>query len=100
MSKLFNRPWRISEREAVPESLFHERRRLLKAAGLGGLEFAAPIPSACGPARDAAIIGAQENPPAPGLYPALRNPRFASDRAPTDEAYAASYNNFYELERL
>ena len=97
MSRLFNRPWKISECEAVPESLFHERRQLLKAASLAGLGFAGLIPSACGPARDAAIIGAQENPPAPELYPAFRNPRFPLDRALTDEAYAASYNNFYEF---
>src|SRR5919106_616586 len=51
----------------------------------------------CGPAKDAPQIGAQENPPAPELYPALRNVRFKLDSSITDEAYAASYNNFYEF---
>jgi sulfoxide reductase catalytic subunit YedY len=98
MAKLFVPPsWRIPEHEATPESVFHQRRYLLKAAGLAGLGLAALLPNACGPARDAATIGAQENPPAPELYPAQRNPRYPLDRALTGEAYAASYNNFYEF---
>ena len=98
MAKLFvHRSWQIPEREATPESAFHQRRSLLKAAGFVGLGLAGLIPGACGPARDAAIIGAQENPPAPDLYPAPRNPRYPLDRALTEEAYAASYNNFYEF---
>lgn len=98
MSKLFDhRSWKIPEREATPESVFHERRYLLKAAAFVGLGLAGLIPSACGPARGAAIIGAQENPPAPELYPARRDSRYPLDRALTDEAYAASYNNFYEF---
>jgi sulfoxide reductase catalytic subunit YedY len=98
MSLFFIHPkWRIPEREAISESLFHRRRSLLKAAGFAGLGLAGLIPAACGPSRDAAIIGAQENPPAPELYPAPRNSRYPLDRALTDEAYAASYNNFYEF---
>jgi methionine sulfoxide reductase catalytic subunit len=98
MSKIFHfRSWKIPEREATPEAVFQNRRRLLKTAGLLGLGVAGLIPSACGPDRDAAIIGAQENPPAPERYPAVRNPRFPLDRAVTDEAVAASYNNFYEF---
>ena len=98
MSKLFvHRSWRIPEREATPESVFQQRRSLLKAVGFVGLGLAGLIPSACGPAGDAAVIGAQENPPAPELYPVPRNSRYPLDRALTDEAYAASYNNFYEF---
>ena len=94
---LVRRAWRIPEGKVTPESVFHERRHLLKTAGLVGLGLAGLAPSACGPARDAALIGAQENPPAPELYPAPRNPRYPLDRALTEEAYAASYNNFYEF---
>jgi methionine sulfoxide reductase catalytic subunit len=90
-------PWALPERQATPEAIFLERRRLLKRAGLVGLGLIGLAPSACGPAKDAALIGAQENPPAPELYPASRNARFTLDRSLTDEAYAASYNNFYEF---
>ena len=62
-----------------------------------GLAAVTGTSAACGPAKDAAIIGAQENPPAPDLYPAARNPGFVLDRPVTDEAYSAAYNNFYEF---
>jgi sulfoxide reductase catalytic subunit YedY len=98
MAKPFlHRSWQIPERQATAESVFQRRRSLLKAAGFVGLGLAGLIPSACGPARDSAIIGAQENPPAPELYPAPRTLRYPLDRALTEEAYAASYNNFYEF---
>jgi len=98
MAKIFvRRSWHIPERQATPEAVFHQRRYLLKTAGIVGLGLAGMMPGACGPARDAAVIGAQENPPAPELYPAPRNPRYPLDRALTEEAYAASYNNFYEF---
>jgi sulfoxide reductase catalytic subunit YedY len=76
---------------------FRQRRQLLKAAGFIGLSLAGIIPSGCGPAKDAAIIGAQEQPPARDLYPTHRDARFVLDRPLTEEVYAASYNNFYEF---
>jgi len=91
------RPWHIPENAVTPERIFRERRQLLKAAGFLGLGLVGIIPTACGPARDAAMIGAQENPPGVDLYPARRSARFVLDRPVTDEAYAASYNNFYEF---
>jgi sulfoxide reductase catalytic subunit YedY len=98
MSKLLYRPfWKVRARDVTPEAVFRERRRFLHAAGHIGLSFAALAFPGCGPTRDAAIIGAQENPPASELYPAPRNPNFRLDRPLTDEAYAASYNNFYEF---
>ena len=98
MSKILHRrPWQIREANVTPESVFADRRRLLKAAGLFSLGMAGLIASGCGPAKDAAMIGAQENPPAPELYPARRDRQFSLDRPLTDEVYAASYNNFYEF---
>jgi sulfoxide reductase catalytic subunit YedY len=76
---------------------FRERRQLLKTAGFIGLGLAGIIPSGCGPAKDAATIGAQEHPPARDLYPTRHDTRFVLDRPPTEEVYAASYNNFYEF---
>jgi sulfoxide reductase catalytic subunit YedY len=98
MAQFINRcPWRIPESSITPESIFRQRRQLLKAAGFIGLSLAGIIPSGCGPAKDAAIIGAQEQPPARDLYPTRRDARFVLDRPLTEEVYAASYNNFYEF---
>ncbi|MGH7873423.1 MAG: protein-methionine-sulfoxide reductase catalytic subunit MsrP [Candidatus Binatia bacterium] len=91
------RPWEISERAVTPEAVFRQRRQLLKAAGLFGLGVASGFCVGCGPAADAARIGAQESPPGADLYPAQRNSRFTLDRPITAEAYPASYNNFYEF---
>ena len=90
-------PWQLAERELTPEKFFHQRRQLIKSAGLIGFGIASGMLSACGPAEDAARIGAQETPPGLDLYPARRNPQFVLDRPVTSEAYAASYNNFYEF---
>jgi sulfoxide reductase catalytic subunit YedY len=94
---LAHRPWQIPEHEATPEAVFRQRRSLLKAAGIAALGSIGLLPSGCGPAPDAALIGKQDNPPAPELYPARRNSTYPLDRPLTDEAYAASYNNFYEF---
>lgn len=89
--------WLIRESDATPEAIFTARRQVLKAAGLFGLALAGGATLGCSPPKDAAIVGAQENPPGANLYPALRDPRFILDRPLTDENYAASYNNFYEF---
>jgi len=89
--------WQLPERELTPEKFFHQRRQLIKSAGLFGLGLASGILPACGPAEDAVRIGGQEKPPAFDLYPARRNSQFTLDRPVTSEAYAASYNNFYEF---
>jgi len=102
MTKRLSAPgWRMHERDATPGAIFYQRRSLLKSAGLFGLGLAVgAAPFGCGPAPDAAIIGAQENPPGKELYPAPRDSRFTLDRPLTDEAHAASYNNFYEFSTL
>ena len=98
MSKLiYRRPWEMAAREATPETVFRERRSLLKAAGLTALGLTGLTPASCGPASDAMIVGAQEHPPGADLYPAQRNLRYPLDRPLTDPLYAASYNNFYEF---
>ncbi len=98
MAQFINRrPWHIPESAATPESIFRQRRQLLKAAGFIGLGLAGIIPSGCGPAKDAATIGSQEHPPARDLYSTRRDTRFVLDRPLTEEVYAASYNNFYEF---
>ncbi|HUF42425.1 MAG TPA: protein-methionine-sulfoxide reductase catalytic subunit MsrP [Verrucomicrobiae bacterium] len=97
LKRLRPRLWQLSERDLTSEDVFLHRRCFLKGAGLFGLGLAGGLTPGCGPARDAALIGAQERPPAPELYPARRDPRFVLDRPITSEAYAAAYNNFYEF---
>ncbi len=102
-----NKSWEIPEREATPEAVFHDRRRLAKALAAGPI-LAATSPwllAACGEDEGAAGSGGGKagakaaNPPDPsgGLYPVKRNPNYKLDRAVTDEAEAIIYNNFYEF---
>ena len=91
------RRWQLPESAATPEKLFLQRRQIIKALGCAGLAYVGGISLGCSPPHDAALIGAQANPPGKDLYPAPTDPRFVLDRAITDERYAASYNNFYEF---
>lgn len=78
------RGWEIPEREATPESVYFNRRTLLKAAGFVGME------SLLGDALTAA-------PKTDDLYPAKRNDTYKLDRPVTPEFAATGYNNFYEF---
>jgi methionine sulfoxide reductase catalytic subunit len=89
--------WQTPERSITPESIFRARRNFIKTIGLYGLGLVAGVPLGCGPNENAPKIGAQENPTVPDFYPARSNPNFILDRPITNEAYAASYNNFYEF---
>lgn len=98
---ILKKGWEIGASDTtLEEYFFRRRRRMIQGLGLIGLSLATGISPACGPAKDAAKIGAQEHPAAPERYPARRNPRFILDRPLTEEAYAASYNNFYEFSTL
>ncbi|MBL8230540.1 MAG: protein-methionine-sulfoxide reductase catalytic subunit MsrP [Bryobacterales bacterium] len=72
--------WEIPEREATPESVYFNRRQILRAAGLFGL------------------IGGADAAESKSLYPAKRNPEFTLDRPVTEEWAATGYNNFYEFD--
>ena len=87
------RGWEMAEREATPEAVFRDRRRLIKAAGLGSMLVAA------GPLRQglSAEACARCGDPTAGLYPAKRNEAFTLDRPVTEERYSTTYNNFYEF---
>ena len=69
--------WQIPEREATPESVYLNRREILKAVGF----LASPL----------AVLGAS------GQYPAKQNKEFTLDRPVTEEFAAIGYNNFYEF---
>ena len=77
--------WEIPEREAAPESWWHNRRELLRAAGFLG------IGALAAPAR---IHAATES---KSRYPAKQNPEYTLDRPVTEEWAATGYNNYYEF---
>ena len=89
MHVIRKRGWEIPERLATPESVYLNRREILKASGFslaGGLAAAALPASAW----------AQADPTA-DLYPAPRNTKYTIDRPVTPEATNTTYNNFYEF---
>ena len=84
------RSWAIDERQATPERVYLDRRRILKGFGLG-------IVSAAGLAAVSNPAGSQEADPTADLYPATKNPAYVLDRSVTPEEINAHYNNFYEF---
>ena len=89
------RGWEIPESQATPESVFHNRRRLLKAAAAGPLLLgAAGLLTAC---DDMESVAAESDDPSAKLYPVGRNPEYTLDRPVTDEQLATTYNNYYEF---
>lgn len=75
--------WEIPEREATPESLWMNRREVLRAAGFAG---AGALMS-----QSLAAYNTDD------LYPAKRNTKYTLDRPLTPEAAATGFNNFYEF---
>ena len=86
--------WELPESAATDESLFRDRRRLVRAMGLGSLAAASAGIAGAGPALAVAAPSAD---PSAGLYPVKRNPAYTLDRPLTKEEYATGYNNFYEF---
>ena len=70
--------WEMPERDATPESVFQDRRRLAQALAAG------PLLLGAAPALSLAANAAETDPSA-GLYPAKRNERYKLDRELTDE---------------
>jgi methionine sulfoxide reductase catalytic subunit len=81
------RDWELKESLVAPESIFLNRRSLMKAAGFGGM--AALLPG---------LAMAEEADPTAGLYPLKRNDKYSLDgRDVTPEDINLNYNNFYEF---
>ncbi len=80
------RGWEIPEREATPESVFLNRRRILQAAGFLGTE------GLIAQAMAGRAFGAEN------VYAAKRNAEYTLDRPITEEFAATGYNNFYEFD--
>ncbi|MGD1880289.1 MAG: protein-methionine-sulfoxide reductase catalytic subunit MsrP [Kiloniellaceae bacterium] len=95
--------WEIPESQATPETIFLDRRRLLKTAAAGSVMLGAgALLAACddGPAQAVAQEtgqAAETGDPSAKLYPVDRNPEYTLDRPITDESLATTYNNYYEF---
>lgn len=89
MHVIRKRGWEIPERLATPESVYLNRREILKASGysvMGGLAAAA-LPGTALAQTDATA----------NLYPAPRNGKYTIERPITPESITTTYNNFYEF---
>lgn len=75
--------WEIPEREAVSESVYFNRREVLKSAGFLGVS---------GLLASSSVTAAP-----PNIFPAKRNPAFTLDRPLTPEFASTGFNNYYEF---
>ncbi len=102
------RGWELPETAATPEPIFHDRRRLLKAAAAGPILLAAPgllagcdeAPERLARATQVAGAGASDAAapdPSAELYPVTRNLRYRLDRDITPPEFVTTYNNYYEF---
>jgi methionine sulfoxide reductase catalytic subunit len=94
------RDWELAEREATPESMFMNRRTLVKALAAGPLLAAGAGLSGCfdeATASNPSQLADLTPDPTADLYPVKRNPLYKVGRDITDEADATTYNNFYEF---
>ncbi|MFZ5779573.1 MAG: protein-methionine-sulfoxide reductase catalytic subunit MsrP [Pseudomonadota bacterium] len=87
------RGWELKESLATPETVYLQRRSLVRAMGVGAAAaLAAP---AAALAQDKGRDKGQD--PSAGLYPARRNDRYGVPAPETAERLATTYNNFYEF---
>jgi sulfoxide reductase catalytic subunit YedY len=82
--------WEIAERFATPESVFLNRRSILKGFGLG-------MATAAALAALPRSASAEEPDPTADLYPAKKNEAYKLDRPVTPEEINGHYNNFDEF---
>ena len=95
------RGWELRESAATPESVYLDRRRLLKMAASGPILIAGGgLLAACedGSAQAPQLAAVDMTPyPSAKLYPVPRNDRYVLDRDLTAEDVATTYNNYYEF---
>ena len=84
--------WMISENEATSESVFLNRRAILKGVGLGGV-----MAATAGADFLNSVAHASGEDPSASLYPVKRNDAYKLERGITPEEYNFSYNNFFEF---
>jgi methionine sulfoxide reductase catalytic subunit len=90
------RGWELPESQATPESVYLDRRELMKAVAAGAI-LGAAAPLLGSKLIGAALAADAEKDPTADLYPAKRNLRYRLDRELSPEDEATTYNNFYEF---
>jgi len=92
------RGWERPDSDATSESLFLNRRNLVKGLGAGSI-MAAISPLIAGCDESPAIVTRKPPEPDPSapLYPVERNLRYTLDRPITSERLVTTYNNYYEF---
>ncbi len=89
--------WEMRESEATPESVFHDRRRLVKSIAATPILASAGAAILAGCDSGEAVATEIEKDPTSDMYPVMRNLAYRLDREITDEKLATTYNNFYEF---
>lgn len=89
-------PWHLSENEVTPESVYFNRRQVLK--GLVGASIGLGLFSLTGCQKSSSQIALEKTLDLPKFNNLQTNPNFTSvDRPITEENLAGQYNNFYEF---
>ncbi|HAT35431.1 MAG TPA: protein-methionine-sulfoxide reductase catalytic subunit MsrP [Rhodospirillaceae bacterium] len=85
--------WELPESAVTDESVYQDRRKLLKSMGLGAVSLAAGT----GIPATTSMAATADADPSASLYPVKRNEKYKVDRPITEEKWAITYNNFYEF---
>jgi sulfoxide reductase catalytic subunit YedY len=91
MHVIRKRGWEIPERLATSESVYLNRREILKASGFSLMSGLAAT------ALSGRAVAQTQADSTADLYPAPRNSKYTIDRPITPEAINTNYNNFYEF---
>lgn len=94
------RGWELPESAATDETLFRNRRSLIKGLAAGPILLGTPALLAACDEMGENVAQAAETPeadPSAHLYPVMRNLRYKLDRPISDEADVTVYNNYYEF---
>lgn len=89
--------WFIPESQATSESVYLNRRRFLKKAGLGSLSIMGMLAGCQSLEEKREVVRRQIQEEQLKSFPTARNLAFSLDRPLTDEYSAAVYTNFYEF---
>ncbi|MCH8208816.1 MAG: protein-methionine-sulfoxide reductase catalytic subunit MsrP [Nitrospinae bacterium] len=95
------KPWKISENEVTPESVYINRREFVKGMSLLTL-YSMLLTTGCTQDKSAIAERPESNLTEfeKKLYPVKLNKKYRLDRRVTEERVAASYNNFYEFSEI
>jgi len=91
MHVIRKRGWEIPEQLATPESVYLNRREILRASGFTLMSGLAATALGGGAAAQGSGEGSSR------LYPAPRNSKYTIERPITPEEINTNYNNFYEF---